>query len=63
MSELTEKLQQEKKKWFFAIEFRSDTSEKDIDDMCRLLSFVAPRFNFKWCQAVWRDKEMKKVEE
>ena len=60
-NEASEKIAEQSRKWFFAVEHTAATSPIDIDDFCRLLSAVCNRYNMKWCQCVWRNKNMKQI--
>jgi len=60
-NKVSEKLDKETKKFFFAVEHTSATSPIDIDEFCSLMNVVCKKYNMKWCQAFWKDERMQRI--
>jgi len=58
----TEEMLNTSRKFFFAVEHTGETSPIDVDDFCILLSAICERYNMKWCQCVWREKDMQRLD-
>ena len=58
----SEEINKTAKKFFFAIEHTAATSPIDIDEFCDLLQDVCGRYNMKWCQCIWREQDMKRLD-
>lgn len=56
MNEASERLKALRKKWFIYLEFGSNTSENDINDMVELLEMLSKRYNMRSGLAIWREK-------
>jgi hypothetical protein len=57
-----ESVMKEQKRWFFALEHTAKTSPEDIEEMSRLMNLLAHRYHMKWCQCIWREKDMLRLE-
>lgn len=61
-NQASENINEFSKHWFFAVEHTSATSPIDINEFCLLLGVICKRYNLKWCQAIWKDDIMQRLE-